>query len=279
MTLLREVESGLKVSVITVCYNSAAYLEGTIRSVLAQTYAKIEYIVVDGGSTDGTLEILRRYEPCFAGRLKWISERDRGLYDAMNKGIARAGGEIIALLNSDDFYSSPAAIADLIAVFEADRTVEGCYGDIIYVGRRDPATVKRLWTEPARGFFSRPEYGWLPAHPALLLKKSVYERYGAFDTSYRIAADCELMYRLIGKHGIRLAHLPQFVITMRTAGMSNRSIRAIFDANRECFRAMKANNLFPYLIFLKPLRKLGQLLRARSGNRSKSAPSSRLWFP
>ena len=254
---------GLKVSVITVCYNSAAHIEWTIRSVLGQTYPNMEYIIVDGGSGDGTIKIIQKYEPLFDGNLTWISEPDEGIYDAMNKGIGLAGGDIIALINSDDFYCCPAAIEKMAAVFNNSSDIEGCYCDVAYVARDDPAAIKRLWIEPGGGFFSRLEYGWLPCHPALFLKKRVYDRYGVFDTSYRIAADSELMYRLIGKHGIKTAHRPEVLIKMRVAGISNSSARAILRANRECFRAMKENRIFPYLVFLKPLRKVGQLIRAK----------------
>lgn len=270
--MIKERTGSLKVSVITVCYNSAAHIEWTIRSVLGQTYPNMEYIIVDGGSDDGTTGIIRKYEPRFNGNLKWISERDGGIYDAMNKGIGLAGGDIIAFINSDDFYSSPAAIEKMVSVFSADSSVEGCYCDLAYVARDDPATVKRLWIEPDNSVFSRLEYGWLPAHPSLFIRREVYEQYGTFDTRYRIAADCELMYRFIGKHGIKIAYLPGILLKMRIAGISNNSVLSILKANRECFRAMKANKIFPYLIFLKPLRKVRQLIRAKYKRSIRSSP-------
>lgn len=254
---------GLRVSVVTVSYNSADHIEWTIKSVLGQTYRNLEYIIVDGGSNDGTTGIIQKYEPLFAGNLKWISEPDAGIYDAMNKGIGLAGGDIIAFINSDDFYSCPAAIEKMASVFNADYNIEGCYCDVAYVARNNPAVIKRLWIEPDKGLFSRLEYGWLPCHPSLFIKKKVYDQYGVFDKSYRIAADSELMYRFIGKHGIKIAYLPEVLIKMRVAGVSNNSICSILKANRECFKAMKANNVFPYLVFLKPLRKIGQLIRAK----------------
>lgn len=254
----------LRVSIITVCYNSAAHIEWTIRSVLEQSYANIEYIIIDGGSDDGTTAIIRKYEPLFDGRMKWLSEQDEGIYDAMNKGISLAGGNIIALINSDDFYSSPEAVEKMAAVFGADNSIEGCYCDVAYVSREDPAVIKRLWIEPADGLFSRLEYGWLPCHPSLFIKKRAYDEYGVFNINYRIAADSELMYRFIGKYGIKVAYLPELLIKMRVAGVSNNSVRSILRANGECFKAMRANDIFPYLFFLKPLRKLPQLIRARS---------------
>ena len=253
----------LRVSIITVCYNSADHIEWTIRSVLEQTYANMEYIIVDGGSQDGTTGIIRKYEPRFDGSLRWISERDEGIFDAMNKGIRLAGGDIIALINSDDFYCCPEAVEKMAAVFGADSSIEGCFCDVALVDRSNPQIIRRLWIEPACRSFARLEYGWLPAHPALFVKKEVYEKYGLFDTGYCIASDSELMYRFIGKYGIKTAYLPEILIKMRVAGVSNNSIRSIIKANSECFKAMRRNNIFPYLFFLKPLRKVGQLIRAK----------------
>lgn len=244
--------------------------------MLGQTYRNIEYIIVDGGSDDGTTDIIQKYEPLFSDNLRWISEQDTGIYDAMNKGIGLAGGDIIAFINSDDFYSTPAAIEKMAGVFSTDSSIEGCYCDVAYVARNDPSAIKRLWIEPDKGVFSRLEYGWLPCHPSLFIKKKVYEQYGVFDKSYRIAADSELMYRFIGKHGIKIAYLPEVLIKMRVAGVSNNSIRSILQANRECFKAMKANNIFPYLVFLKPLRKVWQLMKAKY-DRSNSSAASGGW--
>ena len=176
----------MKVSIITVCFNSVAMIEDTIRSVREQTYEEVEHIVVDGGSTDGTQEIVSRHNRRIQ---KFISEPDRGIYDAMNKGLRLARGDVVGFLNADDVYASPTAVGDIVAALQADHT-DGAYGDLVYVGR-DSNRVVRYWragTYRPRAFYS----GWVPPHPTFFCRTALYGELGGFDPAYRIAGDFEL---------------------------------------------------------------------------------------
>ena len=212
----------MKVSIITATYNSAATLTDTFESVLGQTYKDIEYIVVDGASTDGTMDLVRAYQPKFEGRMKFISEPDKGIYDAMNKGLAMATGEVVGLLNSDDFYSSPHALEQLIGKLETSGA-DAVYADIHYANDGQLETCTRYYSSSMfRPVFMR--LGFMPAHPTFYCKRECYERYGYFNTSYRIAADFELLLRFIYVHRIRPAYLKADLVTMRAGGASNASL-------------------------------------------------------
>jgi len=249
----------MKVSIITVCYNSAATIENTIKSVLSQTYPNIEHIIIDGGSTDGTLDVIERYREKVA---VVVSEPDKGLYDAMNKGIARASGDIIGTLNADDFYAYPDVIENVVRVME--QTGAGvCWGNLEYVSSHDPSKVVRYWrsSEYAPGKFKS---GWHPPHPTFFVRRRVYKQYGTFNTSFKIAADYELMLRLLERYKVHSAYVAQVFVKMRTGGVSNFwSPIVIFRANAESYRAWKINNLPVHWwdVLAKPFSKLIQLIK------------------
>lgn len=245
----------MKVSIITVTYNSAATFEETVLSVIAQTYRDIEYIVVDGGSTDGTLDIINKYKHRIAMS---VSEKDDGLYDALNKGIKLASGDIIGILHSDDFYCDNSVIGNYVEVFEKSGA-DAVYANLYYVHRQNTAKIIRKWRS---GVYTRQAFklGWMPPHPTFFVKKHCYTTYGLFDTSFRTAADYELMLRFIEKHHIKLSYLNKFTVYMRTGGTSNKALSNRIRANNEDTRAWKKNGLRPLIItrWLKPLRKLIQ---------------------
>jgi glycosyltransferase involved in cell wall biosynthesis len=228
----------MKISVITVCFNSAATVADTLHSVGSQTHPDFEHIVIDGGSKDATLDIVSKHGPhveCI------VSERDQGIYDAMNKGIRLATGDVIGLLNSDDFYASPQTLATVARVFD-DPKVQACWGDLCYVKPDDTTKIVRYWRsspfEP--GQFER---GWCPPHPTLFVRRKVYERFGGFDLRFSIGADVELMARFLAVKQIPCAYIPEVLVYMRMGGMSNRSLRNILRNNREIWRALRLHGL------------------------------------
>jgi glycosyltransferase involved in cell wall biosynthesis len=248
----------LKISVITVTYNSGATLEQTIRSVLEQSYPNIEYIIIDGLSTDNTLQIIDKYRSRIAG---FVSEKDQGLYDALNKGIARATGDVVALLHSDDFYISHTVIENYAALFTRENP-DAVYSDLYYVDKDNTDKIVRKWKSGAYrpGAFIN---GWMPPHPTFFVKRSVYDQYGTFNPDFKSAADYELMLRLIEKHKIKLSYLPEYTVKMRTGGQSNVTVQNRIHANLEDRKAWEVNGLKPrfYTLYLKPLRKIVQFLR------------------
>lgn len=247
----------LKISVITVTYNSAATLEQTIQSVLLQDYENVEYIVVDGQSTDDTLSVIRRYRHKIA---QFVSEKDNGLYDALNKGIAMATGDVIGILHADDFYTSDHVLTQIAETFKKNDC-DAAYADLYYVDKDNTQKIVRKWKS---GDYSHGKFlwGWMPPHPTFFVKKGIYAKYGSFNTSLRSAADYELMLRFIHRHKIKLAYLPQFIIKMRTGGQSNASVKNRVNANLEDRKAWELNRLKPYFftLTLKPLRKIVQFL-------------------
>ena len=252
----------MTVSIITVVYNGADTIAEAIESVLGQSYSPVEYIIVDGASTDDTAAIVRSY----GGRIsQFISEPDNGLYDAMNKGVAAATGEIIGLLNADDLYAHADVIGRVIDVFRQQPLVDGVYGDLVYTPRTEPNQITRYWRAGAyrHGAFLT---GWMPPHPTFFVKASVYRAYGTFTTSLRSAADYELMLRFIHKHQIRVAYLQEVLVVMRMGGVSNSSLWNRLRANREDRIAWKLNELEPnwFTLCLKPIRKLTQFLHRKA---------------
>lgn len=208
----------MKVSVITATWNSAATLRDTIESVLAQTYPDIEHIIVDGGSTDGTIQLVREYEPRYNGRLRYVSEPDRGIYDAMNKGIGMATGEVVGILNSDDFYTS-SDVVETLAGELAGSHADAVFGDIHFVEGEDLDKCVRYYS--SAGFRRwKMLLGFMPAHPSFYCRKEVYSRFGLFSTSYKVAADFENLLRLIYVGKISIKYVPKDCVTMRTGGAS-----------------------------------------------------------
>jgi glycosyltransferase involved in cell wall biosynthesis len=248
----------MKISIITVCYNSEKYIRFAIESVLGQTYENIEYIVVDGGSTDKTLDIIKAYEPKFNGRMRWVSEPDKGIYDAMNKGIAMASGDVVGILNSDDFYFDNKVIEDIMCCFTGEKC-DAVYGDLIYVDTEDTAKIKRYWKAGRYkpGLF---KYGWMPPHPSFFVTKKIYNTYGLFREDFESASDYEFMLRIIHKSQIALTYIPKVLVAMRTGGTSNVSLHSRYRGNREDRKAWEVNQLKPYFftLMLKPVRKIPQ---------------------
>jgi glycosyltransferase involved in cell wall biosynthesis len=244
-----------KISLITVTYNAESYLEQCIQSVLSQTYPHFEYIIIDGGSTDSTLEIINTYKPYVTA---FISEPDNGIYDAMNKGVSLSKGEIIGMLNADDFFPTDDILASIAAAFEEEST-QIVYGNLWYVHPKSTNKVIRKWI--SKDFTpSLLQFGWMPPHPTFYVRKELFERYGGYDLSFKSASDYEFMLRLMHKFKLRSKYIDKLLVVMRTGGVSNRSVRNRLWANWNDFRAMKANGLgWPLLaVVLKPLRKISQ---------------------
>lgn len=247
----------MKVSLITVTYNSEKYLSHCIESVLHQDYPNIEYIIVDGSSTDKTLSIIDGYSN---GIHKMLSEKDNGMYDAINKGLKMATGDIIGLLNSDDVLASKNVISRIVHCFH-ERGIDSLYGDLVYVEGEDTSKVHRYWKGAAynRGSF---HWGWMPAHPTFYLRREIVEELGGYETHYFSAADFEFMTRYLYKHRISSYYLPELIVKMRLGGMSNSSLKKRLRANRRDYLALKRNGV-PFAFFaslVKPIRKLPQFV-------------------
>lgn len=246
------------VSIITVVFNNKDFIEFSIKSVLGQTYNNIEYIIIDGGSTDGTIDIIKKYKNRIA---KFISEPDKGIYDAMNKGIKMATGEIIGILNSDDFYANERVIEEVFNAI-SEKKADISWGDLVYVDQKNVDKIIRYWksSEYKKDLFKR---GWLPPHPTFFVKKWVYQKYGVFRLEFPISADYEIMLRFLERYKIKSCYVPKILVKMRIGGESNKSIINIAKANIECYKAWGVNNLkINFLrIFLKPLSKIPQYFK------------------
>lgn len=228
----------LRISVVTAVFNRAGTVAQALASVAGQTWPGVEHIVIDGGSTDGTLEILQAHR----GQLAvLVSEPDHGIYDALNKGIRHATGDVVGFMHADDLFESPDSLAQVAAAF-ADPAVEAVYGDLVYVRQHDPSRVVRYWragpVEP--GCLER---GWMPPHPTLYVRRGVYQRLGGFDTRFRIAADYECILRFFGRGGIRPVYLPRVLVRMRLGGISNQSVAAMLRKSREDLVAMRLHGI------------------------------------
>jgi len=246
----------MKVSVVTVVYNMAHNIQRAVESVLSQDYKNIEYIIIDGGSEDGTCEIINRYSAFID---IFVSERDNGIYDAMNKGVLLSSGDVVAFLHSDDVYANETVISDIVNCF-ANGT-QGVYGDLVYTDKADVNKVFRYWKscDFSTSLLSK---GWMPPHPTLFLRREVYQKYGAFDTSFKIAGDYDFMLRIL-KDNIAVKHLPQVIYKMRLGGESNRSVKNILDKSKEDLRAMRNNKIKNpfFALFYKNVSKIMQLVR------------------
>ena len=239
----------MKISIITVCYNAASTIEDTLASVHGQRHPDVEHIVIDGGSSDNTVQLLQNHEDQLHC---WISEPDQGLYDAMNKGIRMASGEIIGFLNADDIYENQQVLTTVAEAF-ADPELESCYADLVYVDATDLNRVVRYWKSSnyAAGLFGR---GWCPPHPTFFVRKRVYAKYGDFDLSYSIGNDVELMMRFLARYQINSLYIPKILVRMRSGGVSNKNLLNVVKQNFEILRAAKNNglNISPFtFIFAK----------------------------
>ena len=231
----------MKITIVTTTYNSADTVRHTFESVLAQTHKDIEYWVIDGGSEDDTLGLIKEYEPLFDGRMKWISEPDNGLYDALNKGISRATGDVVGILNSDDFYTSPTVLEQVAAGFSDD--VDAVYGDIHFVRPSDLDKCVRYYSSK----LFRPwalRFGFMPAHPSFYVRREVYERCGGYALDYKLAADYDMMVRLFYKEKISYRYLSVDMVTMRTGGMSTKNVRNRLLLTKEDVKACRRYGLY-----------------------------------
>ena len=245
----------LQISIITAVKNRAATLGACLRSVQAQTWGTVEHIVVDGGSTDGTLAVLAGRRAQLA---KLICEPDRGVYDALNKGIRAASGDVVGFMHADDEFASDGVLERIAQAFE-DPCVDAVYGDLVYVDRHDPARVVRYWRA---GRYTRSQLanGWMPPHPTFYVRRSVYQRFGTFNTGYKIAADYENMLRILWGGGVSAVYIPEVLVRMRTGGVSNRLLN-MFRKTREDYAALRENGIgaVPALV-LKNVTKLPQFM-------------------
>jgi glycosyltransferase involved in cell wall biosynthesis len=250
----------MTISLVTVCRNSEASIRTTIESVLSQAYRDIEYIIIDGNSNDNTLSIVKTYEPQFAGRLKWISEPDKGMYDAMNKGIRMATGEIVGILNSDDFYNYPYCIETVAKVF-GDSSIDACFADVRFVKPENLSKTVRYY--PSKRFHPyRFRWGFMPAHPTFFVRKKYFDEIGYYKTDYQIAADYELLIRFLYTNKLKDQYIPLNMITMRTGGKSTQSWRSNYILNKEIVRACKENEIYTnfFILSLKYFRKISELI-------------------
>lgn len=242
----------MKVSIITITFNSAATVRGAIESVLNQTYSDIEYIVKDGGSNDNTLEIVNEYKIKFGNRLKVVSEADGGIYDAMNKGIKMATGKVVGILNSDDFLYDNHVISDVVHTFH-EYCVDCVYGDLVFVKNDNISDIVRSWhgSQYFDGSFLK---GWVPAHPTFYVKKDCYDLYGLYDTSMKVSADFDLMMRFLAKHNISNKYMRRHIVKMRYGGESTRSLKNIYIGNKNIKKAFKKNSIcMPRFYYIKRL--------------------------
>lgn len=254
----------MKISIVTATFNSGATIADTLRSVLGQTYRDYELIVVDGLSHDNTMDIVRQMEPQFEGRLRYISEPDHGLYDAMNKGIRMATGDVVGILNSDDFYSSNTVLATIAKTLEEHKEVEAVYGDVHYVS---PDNLQKCVRYYSSRWFGRRwmRLGFMPAHPSFYCRKSVYQQYGGFDTSYKVAADFEHVLRTIYLNHIRTRYIHLDFVTMRTGGASNAGLKSHVNIMNDHLRALQTHGVWSCspLLALRYVYKLGELAMSR----------------
>jgi glycosyltransferase involved in cell wall biosynthesis len=251
----------VKISVITAVFNSRDTIAQAIQSILEQDYADVELIVIDGASTDGTREILELYRDSID---VLISEPDRGVYDALNKGIGLAGGDVVGFLHADDLFADRQALQRVAAMIETTGTTS-VYGDLVYVRKENPESIVRYWRSGAFSI-ARLRRGWMPPHPTLYVRRSVFERFGGFDCSFHIAADYDWILRFLGRERLSCAYIPEVLVKMRVGGISNRSIANIFRKSREDYRALVANRVGGIgTLMLKNLRKVPQFFVRPTG--------------
>ncbi|WP_029272096.1 glycosyltransferase family 2 protein [Flavobacterium sp. KJJ] len=246
----------MKISIITVVYNNEKTIKDALESVLRQTYKNIEYVIIDGNSKDNTVSIIREYE----SRLGYfVSEKDNGLYDAMNKGIQSATGDVIGILNSDDLYQDFKVITDVMEQFNNDSDLDILYGNLVYVKSNDTDAIVRNWK--CKPYYDRFfENGNVPPHPALFVKRSVYDKVGLFNLDYKLAADYELMLRMLKKYNFKIKYIDRLIVKMRLGGATNQSFTNIINQNKEIVRAWKNNSLKAPL-YLMPVRIFKRLIQ------------------
>ena len=243
-----------KISVITAVYNNKKFILEALKSFSKQTYHHKEQIIIDGGSTDGTLELIKKN---LTKEMLLISEKDRGIYDALNKGIKYASGDIVGFLHSDDLFATKEALS-LVAQEFSEKKIEACYSDLVYIAQKDPKKTLRYWKSSAFSL-NKIKKGWMPPHPTFYMKKNSYQKMNGFQIKYKIAADYDACLRYLWKYKINCSYIPQVLIKMRTGGASNRSIKNIIQKSKEDYQIIKENNVggLPTLI-MKNLSKFKQ---------------------
>ena len=246
----------MKVSIITATYNSESTIIDTIKSLELQTYIDIEYIIVDGLSTDSTIELIKKHSSRVS---TFIIEKDKGIYDALNKGLAAATGDIVGFLHSDDLFAYPDAVKDIVNTFTTN-SCDAVYADLEYVSKDNIDNVVRLWES---GDYSKQKLGngWMPPHPTFYMKRDLYKKYGLFDLSFKIAADYDSLLRYLWTNNISMNYLPKVFMKMRVGGASNRSLKNIIQKTKEDIRALRNNNVPIFkAIILKNLTKIPQFI-------------------
>jgi glycosyltransferase involved in cell wall biosynthesis len=223
----------MKVSIITICYNSEETIRDTVESILKQSYPDIEYILVDGNSKDTTLSIIESYEPSFKGRMKWVSEPDKGLFDAMNKGLKIATGEIIGFINSDDFLIDELVVEDVVEKIMAS-SADLLYANLYYVDRDNPQKILRTWVTKKVEFRS----GWTPPFPTVFIKKEIYEQI-QFNIKYKYSADYDLLFKLFEFQKIKSTYLNRFIVRMRVGGVSTNNLKSLWESYKESHHVLK----------------------------------------
>lgn len=255
----------MKISIVTVTYNSSTTLKDTIESVLQQEFLDYEYLVVDGGSKDSTVEIIKEYEPLFKGRMRWISEPDKGMYDGINKGIKMATGDVVGIINSDDFYHRTDIFQIVNDAFEKNPGVQAIYGDVRFVHPDDlNKTVRYYSSKRFKPFKFR--WGWMPAHPSFFTYKDNFEKFGYYQVDYHIAADFELLTRFMYTNKLPSKYIPVDFMKMRTGGRSTSGIKSNVLLNREIIRACRENGIYTNMpmLFLKYFRKVFELVKTNN---------------
>ncbi len=245
----------IKITIITVCFNSELTIEDTILSIMKQDYKNIEYIIIDGKSTDSTVKIIQKYNDYID---YFISENDNGIYDAMNKGISKATGQIIGILNSDDFYPNKYILSNVVKTFIKENC-DAVYGDLLYVKHNNKKKVIRYW-EAGEYNIKKIKNGWMLPHPTFFVKSSIYKRFGLYDIDLKSAADYEMIIKLLYKHNISAIYIPMILVKMRMGGASNSSILKRIRANKEDGIAWTKNQLNKpmFVRVKKPLQKIHQ---------------------
>jgi len=247
----------MKISIITATYNSQDTILDAINSVASQTYSNIEHIIIDGKSTDSTLSIVKENSDKIS---KIISEPDSGIYDALNKGIKNATGDVVAFMHADDIFANNNIIENAARLFQEQQT-DSIYGDLQYVAKEDTSKIIRYW-KSGKFTFSKLKKGWMPPHPTFFIKKEIYNKFGMFDTNFRIAADYDIILRFLGKYKITTTYLPEVMIKMRVGGESNKSIKNIIKKMHEDVKALKKNKMGNwYTVFMKNISKIPQLFK------------------
>ena len=244
------------ISIITATFNSAKTLKDTIQSVLRQTNKDFEYLIIDGGSTDETIDIVKSYESEFSGRLKWVSEKDQGIYDAMNKGIKMASGDVVGILNSDDYFTSDDILQKVDNAFKSHE-IDAIYGDIHFIRDGNPQKYVRYYSSRMfRPFWLR--FGFMPAHPSFYCKREIFDKAGLYSLDYKIGADYEMMVRLFKRHKIKSLYVNKDFVTMRTGGASNNNVRSRLTLIEEDVKACRVNGIYTnrFFIMLKFLYKI-----------------------